>query len=76
MRLDDEKLNHDNTLQNCNRAEKKLKETTKAYNDAKLDLEQVRIFLVQYDDIFKPTMLLCCSKNFVDDKNPENISHF
>ena len=65
MRLDDEKLNHDNTLQNCNRAEKKLKETTKGYNDAKLDLEQVKIFLfntmktyIKRTNIFKSNMLL------------------
>ena len=49
MRLDDEKMNHDNTSQSCSRAEKKLKETTKAYNDAKLDLEQVRILFICYD---------------------------
>eukprot|EP00795_Rhopilema_esculentum_P009255 gene9255-16943_t len=40
MRYDDERLNHDNTMQSCQRAEKKLKEATKALNDAKLDLEQ------------------------------------
>ena len=41
MRYDDERLGHETTLQSCQKAEKKLKETTKHLNEAKLDHEQV-----------------------------------
>ena len=45
MRYDDERLSHETTLQARQKAEKKLKETTKLLNEKKLDHEQVMFSL-------------------------------
>ena len=61
MRYDDERLNHDNTMQSCQRAEKKLKEATKALTDAKLDLEQVICIFGYHQEIFSISKTHFCS---------------
>ena len=56
MRYDDERLGHETTLQDRQKAEKKFKETSKLLNEIKLDHEQVRIScfseLIQLFQIF------------------------